>query len=196
MNIIIDGYNVLKTVYGVQFITEQQRKDFIGMLAAYGNKKRHQMYVIFDGEGPYRSPPTAKALTVMYAGVKTTADEVILSLLTENRGDTTLLVSNDRVLVKAAHKQGNAVIDAELFYTHVAQSVEGMVTAAANAVQAKAAVKAVKVKGHDSSAEVDALMEQVNPVKKEDGEVVASRTSKHRELSTEHKKLRRLVKKL
>src|SRR5690349_11587596 len=77
MILIIDGYNVLKQVYGKQ-IDEKLRTHFIKKLQQYASKKGHHLIVIFDGyfhdDASYTK---SKRLEVIYSGLNLSADDVI-----------------------------------------------------------------------------------------------------------------------
>ena len=121
MHIIIDGYNVLKQMLGSGEISLSQRRAFINMLGKYAQKKNHDICVIFDG-GPDVWPSQEKdhGITVVYSGIKQSADDLIKKALLQK--PQVLLVTSDNEL-KAAAKHGTMVMDSLEFYLLVKQEL-------------------------------------------------------------------------
>src|SRR3970282_2010442 len=99
MIIIIDGYNVIKQLYGEHYVDERQRNRFIHMLSSYGLRKKHKIVVVFDGGSHlWPSQEVVAKVKVIYSGAKETADEVIMNYIDNHLTKELLLVSSDNEL--------------------------------------------------------------------------------------------------
>lgn len=119
MHIIIDGYNVLKQMITAAQIGLAQRRAFTNMLGKYAGKKNHTITLVFDG-GPdtWTSQEKDHGITVMYSGIKQTADDVIKKLLLAKKFGV-LLVTSDNELKASAARLGIASMNADDFYNLV-----------------------------------------------------------------------------
>ena len=115
MHIIIDGYNVLKQMLTGDQIGLQQRRAFSNMLGKYAGKKNHAITLVFDG-GPHTWTSQEKdhGITVVYAGTKLSADDVIKKMLSSKKYGV-LLVSSDNELKAYAAQLGIASIMLSIF---------------------------------------------------------------------------------
>lgn len=60
MIIIVDGYNLLKTLWTNDVVTPTQRSAFINLLGRYSDRRNHKINVIFDGGQNVIQPKTEK----------------------------------------------------------------------------------------------------------------------------------------
>jgi len=194
MIILVDGYNVLKQLYGGQIISEQQRCSFIKQLAAYKKVRSHKkIIVIFDG-GPDQWPSEEKirGISVVYAGALQTADEYIYSFLKDHKAKATnmVLVSSDRQLCEWASDYGVVSIDAQEFYMLVQQALKPP-------VKSFKSQQIVKM-SENSLPELDALMWEATAqvVPKQEDWLPGEREAKQRKLSKRERALLEKVKKL
>ena len=69
MIILIDAYNVIKTVYRAAHVAPGDIEQFISLLNTYAKKSGHRLHVVFDGFGPesMRVAPHA-SVTLHYSG--------------------------------------------------------------------------------------------------------------------------------
>ncbi len=117
MNILIDGYNLLKQLLGTKQISERQRKWFADRAAEYANKKGHTLYIVYDA-GPYTrlTKEVRGKVTTIYSGHKDSADDVIIGYIENNLLKNLLLVTTDRQLNAVADQHGIPSIDSLDFY--------------------------------------------------------------------------------
>jgi predicted RNA-binding protein with PIN domain len=154
MNILIDGYNLLKQVFGGQ-ITEQQRRQFELRALEYAQRKGHVLYIVYDG-GPYSQMTVEKRgrVSCVYSGYKDTADDILKQYIEEGILKHILLVSTDRQLNAFADRYGVPSIDALDFYSYMKE------TKAQVHGYKKIPGQAHKLNPEESSPELDALMEE------------------------------------
>jgi predicted RNA-binding protein with PIN domain len=191
MQLLIDGYNVLKKIKKTSSISDNERKNFIRQLNNYAHKKNLSIVIVFDG-GPFSWPDHEKIsnyLEVVYSGTRETADDYIKKYIENHKGQDILLVSSDRELITVA-RQGNIhSLDSYEFSNYLLametiKPVKKTITHAAQKITTTA---------HE---ELDALMEQlnINKIKKETETI--SRKIKSKKLSKEERKLLQKLKKL
>lgn len=191
MNIVIDGYNMIKQVLKKTRITEAERTTLLVNLDAYARKKQHTIHIIFDS-GPYDRPTTEKfrSLTVVYSGERQSADDIIKTYIEEKVLPAMLIVTTDRNLNAFAYQHGVASIDSIDFYGFMKQKPLHTLG------YKKVPGKAQKIdKSHDSS-ELDMLMQEGSEVlfyKDEEGE---PQQDSSRKQSKQEKLTYRIVKKL
>lgn len=192
MHIIIDGYNILKLVYDTTHITDHQRQSFIFSLNHYATIKDHDITLVFDG-GPYdrTTKIPQKSIDVLYAGPHISADEVIINLLDRSQPSTTLIVTSDRVINQEASDRGFISLDSEEFYTILRQSLRQKKVTSSHQEH-----KAHKHADHQSSAQLDALMEMASQVVLTKPEDIPSLPDHEQKLSKKEKKMHDLLKKL
>jgi len=123
MHIIIDGYNVLKQALHSGEISDMQRRAFINSLGKYGAKKNHRITIVFDG-GPDAWPTQEKdhGITVIYAGIKQSADDLIKRAMKE-RQHNILVVTSDNEIKTAAARQDIVTMNAQDFYALLKQEM-------------------------------------------------------------------------
>jgi predicted RNA-binding protein with PIN domain len=191
MTIIIDGYNVLKQVGPALQVSQSQKNNFITLLVTYTQRKHHNPIIVFDGgSSAYPTQEHYGAVTVIYAGFKTTADDYIKTLLTHYKGYELLLISTDRALNRYADKLNIPSLDSSDFYQFLKQS-------SGDTLSRQSHDKAVKFNTHQHHGLLDAIMEQESTyVSSKEDETQTSRLSKKKMASKQEKILARLIKKL
>ncbi len=154
MNILIDGYNVLKQVFGGQ-ITELQRTSFELRALDYAQRKGHTLYIIYDA-GPYNRMTVVKngRVITVYSGHKDSADDIIKRYIEERLLKNLLLVTTDRQLNAFADTYEVPSIDSLDFYSYMNK------TNAPVRGYTKAPGHAHKLHQDVSSPSLDALMEE------------------------------------
>lgn len=97
MIIIIDAYNYIKSISGLQFVDEKSVQAWIETFKKYAVMRKNQIILVFDaGPGYYPSTHKHGGVIVMYAGQQQLADDVIKTWLRANMGADALLISSDR----------------------------------------------------------------------------------------------------
>ena len=116
MNILIDGYNLLKQLLGRQ-ITDKERDWFHERATEYARKKGHQLHIVYDA-GPYnrQTKETLGRVTIVYSGHKDSADEVIKDYIDRKVLKNMLVVTTDRELNRYADRHEVPSIDSLDFY--------------------------------------------------------------------------------
>lgn len=104
MIILIDAYNLLKTVLHVQFISDQQRMYFLQLFNSYAqHRPSNNVILVFDGgQDLYEVEQNYKNITLFYSGSMQIADDVIKKKLYAYRSHDILLVTCDRELRRYA----------------------------------------------------------------------------------------------
>ena len=192
MIIIIDAYNLLKSVLGQKQISQQQRDAFLAQARVYARRTKHVLVVVFDG-GPSEWVHTQQlqGVSIVYSGVHASADEYIDGYIAQHQHKELLLVSSDHELALCADEHGVPSIDVVSFY----ELLQARVRAVSRADAHEGAV--VKSGESDQGADLDQLMQQASiqvPVKQSDI-VVAPRVRSAKKSKVE-RKLLQILKKL
>jgi predicted RNA-binding protein with PIN domain len=186
MTIFIDGYNILKYLSEGP-VTDRERARFIAQLNRYVRIKGHAITVVFDGGFSDVSYQEAVgSVSVIYSGVRMTADQVILDMISSMAGNQILLVSNDRALITAASKLGAIAMNVGHFYSYVLSALRN---AGAKRTLVSSVVKTTKTKNSD----LDELMKSASAPAREKKEDRATEVQLIPE-SKEAKMDRRLLK--
>jgi predicted RNA-binding protein with PIN domain len=153
MNIIIDGYNLIKQLLKKTVISEKERTWFHQKAVEYSRRKNHILYIVYDG-GPLDRPTKEKhgIINLIYSGNRLTADDVIKSYLEEKIFVDMLLVTTDRQLTRFALANDVPTIDSLDFY-------EFMKTPQSSAVKKKSG-ELHKLRPEEESPDLDILMEE------------------------------------
>lgn len=125
MIILIDAYNVLKTVLHVQFISDAQRKEFLKLFERYVQcRPSNQIILVFDGgQDMYEAEKKYDRITVCYAGALQIADDVIQKKLQTLREYDVLLVTCDRQLRNYAARLQIESLGSVEFYNMIKEVV-------------------------------------------------------------------------
>jgi predicted RNA-binding protein with PIN domain len=104
MIILVDAYNLLKTVLHVQYISDKQRFYFLQLFEKYAQQRpSNQVILVFDGgQDIYEAEQSYKSITLFYSGSMQIADDVIKKKLYEYKSCDVLLVTCDRELRRYA----------------------------------------------------------------------------------------------
>lgn len=121
MIIIIDGYNLLKKVFPmVKGLFSKQKQLLIKQLSLYKTSKIgviEAIIVVFDGGGlNYSTKENILGISVVHAGVVSSADDWIIDFVSKTSHRDILLVSLDRGLGAACEEYGIASIRVDDFY--------------------------------------------------------------------------------
>lgn len=168
MTIFIDGYNILRYLSEGP-VTDQERTRFIAQLNRYVRIKGHTIIVVFDGgfsDVSYQE--TVGSVSVVYSGVRMTADQVLLDMVSSMAGNQILLVSNDRALITAASKLGAIAMAVGHFYSYV---VSALRNAGAKRTLVSSIVKTTKTK----NSALDELMKSTSGQAREKKKIVQQR---------------------
>ena len=118
MEIIIDGYNLIGSTYGLGADLEHRRNWLVQRLSLYQEMRGHRIIVVFDGwnSGSIRemSEQPKQGLRVVFSRHGEKADSVVVRLAREN-GSGSVVVSSDREVRRAVAKFGAAAIYADEF---------------------------------------------------------------------------------
>ena len=120
MIILIDGYNLLRSIFHkVKGKLDKQRDQFIKQLGFYKNKKEQikEIIVIFDGGMPNRATREIRhGIVVVFSGQNSNADEWIKDYIEENSNRELMVITMDREIVKKAKNKGAEVVGVIDFY--------------------------------------------------------------------------------
>jgi hypothetical protein len=121
MHLIIDGYNVIRQSPALQLLEAREleagRTALLARLAAYRERSRHKLTVVFDGwlgGGLQESRERCRGMLVIYSRRGERADEVIKRLLGAER-QRAVVVTSDREIQTRAQEVGAAWISAGQF---------------------------------------------------------------------------------
>lgn len=119
MIIIIDGYNLLKTLQGPQ-ATTQQRSELLSFLGEYRKRQGHDIIVVFDG-GPSIRPIIEResGLTVILSGSRFSADYCIIEYVQARPEQDMMVVTADREVLRAIAVHTVPGLDPYTFYHRV-----------------------------------------------------------------------------
>lgn len=100
VHLIVDGYNVTKTGYGVLPLVDQRAR-LIGALAALAAQSGAEITVAFDGGAkPPAQPATPRGVRVLFSAAGEIADDLIRRLVAaEPPGRPLIVVTSDRQVV-------------------------------------------------------------------------------------------------
>lgn len=176
----------------------RERNRFIAQLSTYAIRKRHTVFVVFDG-GPYDRSYSERisGIQVVYSGARQTADEYICDYLERHKHAEIVLVSSDHELSSCADKVGIPSIDSHSFYTILLDTL--LVDQQHKMVQKKLKSGEGVTKLHDdTSAEFDAYMEaasQTIPAKSADARVTKIELARNK-VARNDRRLLKILKKL
>jgi uncharacterized protein len=121
MHLIIDGYNVIRQSLELQLLDAREleagRTALLAQLAAYRERHRHKITVVFDGwlgGAPNETRDRRQGMLIIYSRLGEKADEVIKRLLAADRQQA-VVVTSDREIQAWAQGVGAAWIAAGQF---------------------------------------------------------------------------------
>lgn len=117
MIILIDAYNLFKTVLHNEFVQKNEQIKFLNMFEKYAMMRTHQIILVFDGENNMSEHVNNYTLIkIYYSGYKQTADDVIKKQLQILKGQDLLLVTSDRDICQFAKQCAVESISSQEFY--------------------------------------------------------------------------------
>jgi predicted RNA-binding protein with PIN domain len=123
MHIVIDGYNLLKRMLAVSYISEHTQYAFVSLLVRYAKDKKHDITLVFDGgDTPRAQHKQNGPVTIVKAGYAGDADGYIRQYLADKKG--VLLVTSDRALARSVEGPSITIIDVEVFYHYLEEYQE------------------------------------------------------------------------
>ncbi len=191
MQLLIDGYNLLKKIKHSAHISDKERENFIKKLNHYGHQKKLSIVLVFDG-GPFNWPMREKVSTVLevvYSGVRESADDYIKQYIETHKSFDILLITSDRELVTHARLHAIPSMDSYEFSEFI-NSNESPTTL--KSVQNQKAHKMVA----SAHKELDLLMEQLAVPKKKEPEGDLERNKKKQQISKSERIILKKIKKL
>lgn len=193
MNIIIDGYNIIKQVFAKTHVSEKERAWFMNKLTEYAHRKKHTLYVVFDG-GPYERPTieTRGVITKVYSGRHKSADEVIKNYIEEQVLKPMIIVTTDRQVNAYAARHKVPSIDSLDFYKLL---IEDKAVAQLHGLK-RAPGKAHKLNTEQEHTELDTLMEEAASVLLYKEEDQKERTKSGQKIPKEERQMLKILKKL
>ena len=79
MKLVIDGYNLLKNILKIQYVSLRERDQFLKRLSLYAEKKSVQILIVFDGgDVNFNYSERAYGIEIIYSGFIDSADDVIM----------------------------------------------------------------------------------------------------------------------
>ncbi len=192
MQIIIDGYNLIKQLFNVSKVSEKKRDTYVQQLINKAQSKGHTLVIVFDG-GSYGFPTREKQgrHLVMYSGYRESADDVIKKYASDNRHLELLVVTSDREIRNFVHNLGMQTLDSpsfdKLFSQETTTELQRL-SMTSNAPTTKTSA--------DENQELDDLMREVTDVMDKDDAPKTSRQSSARKPSKKEKKKQKKLSKL
>jgi predicted RNA-binding protein with PIN domain len=125
MKIIVDGYNVIKTVPSLdQLVLKDARQELIRSLSQLSAKKKCSITIVFDAHSAelyqhMNSKP--HRIKVLFTLPGETADSRIIDILKKSPHEY-VVVSSDRGIAKEAERSNNVVIDSLTFHKSICTS--------------------------------------------------------------------------
>jgi predicted RNA-binding protein with PIN domain len=119
MIILIDAYNVLKSLY-TNVLSPQQQAFYVQLITNYAKRKGHVLILVFDG-GPFFNlyKIKEKHVETVYSGKNAIADDVIKQYINEYQYKDLLVVSSDREIRTYAERHDVTTIDSFSFNEYV-----------------------------------------------------------------------------
>ncbi|MDL2270075.1 NYN domain-containing protein [Desulfosarcina sp. OttesenSCG-928-G17] len=121
LHLIIDGYNLIRQSAALSALDRRDlswgRDTLVAWLGAYKKIKPHKITVVFDGAKTpllYDSRDQAKGIRILFSNGGKTADDVILTLVRQEKHQA-LVVTSDRAVMMAAEAAGAGVIPSAEF---------------------------------------------------------------------------------
>ena len=154
MIILIDAYNLFKTVLHSQFVQKVERTRFLNLFEQYAAMRSHEIILVFDGDSDvYELLDRYQLIRIYYSGYKQTADDLIKKKLKLLQGKDVLLVTSDRDIRQFAKQYSVESIGSQEFYK-ILQSVMQR-----KEQQQVIIAQTIHKTSQDENIELDALME-------------------------------------
>lgn len=121
MNILIDGYNLIKQSSNVNYVPPDEKFKFLNRLNKYAKKRGHQITIVFDGYDDDLKFSSSR-VKVIFSGYNKSADDLIMEISGSFKGDV-LLVSSDRELCNFVEEDSKLeYMDSLEFYSFLKKS--------------------------------------------------------------------------
>lgn len=117
MDVIIDGYNLIGSEYGLQGALEPRRTWLVQSLSRYQKIKRFNVTVVFDGWRSGRNEESLQKkdeISIVYSRLNEKADAVIVRFARE-KGSGSVVVTSDREIRSAVERFGAVTVPAGEF---------------------------------------------------------------------------------
>ncbi|HXW86158.1 MAG TPA: NYN domain-containing protein [Candidatus Bathyarchaeia archaeon] len=191
MIIIIDGYNVMKTIYHHGKMTEKERQRFIEKIGEYAHVKRHSMRVVFDG-GPYMWPHMEKkcGISVVYVGAKDSADDYIIDYVIRHARKDVLVITSDNAIAKGADEYDIPTLASEDFWSFLTEALTSPVQ------QVKTGVHAGVKTTTEKNPELDVLFAQYTSVPTKSSDHACHLRKRQETVAKKDRRLVAIIKKL
>ena len=192
MIIIIDGYNLLKILYGPE-VSQTERSQFIAFLGQYRKKQEHDIMIVFDA-GPCLRPTSNKqsGITVVYSGTYMSADQYIIEYVQKSKQQGRVLVTADRDLIRQVAVHEVHAVDPYTFYHRIHKRV-GQIEHEKNTKNSKQNVIKYQDAFRTSSPQEDELMYEaaaaLSDLYKDEEDSPQAQRSKKNKLSKKNKVL-------
>ena len=131
MNILIDGYNLIRQSVSLRRFERQSldagRRALIAWLSDYRRRKDHRITVVFDGweSGPAQEERDySSGISIIYSSRGEKADEVI-KRLTAQSDEEIIVVSSDREISSFAIRRGKTAIPSPEFEMIMTKTING-----------------------------------------------------------------------
>jgi predicted RNA-binding protein with PIN domain len=131
MNILIDGYNLIRQSDTLRRYEKQSleagRNALIAILSGYKKRKGHKITVVFDGwiSGPAQEERDFQTgINIIYSRRGEKADEVIKRLTAET-DEEIIVVSSDREISSFAIRRGKTAISSPQFEMIMTKTING-----------------------------------------------------------------------
>lgn len=187
MNILIDGYNLIKQALNINYVPPDDKFKFLNRLNKYAQKRGHQITVVFDGYDDDLKFSSSR-VKIVFSGYNKSADDLIMEIAGNFKGDV-LLVSSDRELCNFVEEDSKLeYMDSLEFYSFLKKSERE---------DSGEVVQEQTVKMTDSNnAELDKLMQQDFglEIKSEDVDICYSEPTRHKQSKNEKRILKKIEK--
>jgi predicted RNA-binding protein with PIN domain len=126
MIILVDAYNVLKTVLHSDYITDRERYQFLQLFEKYAQlRPSNEIILVFDGgHSLYDSQEHDYKITLIYSGALLSADDIIKKKIIKYKTHDLLLVTCDRDIKRHASEHNVEALGSVKFYTLVQDIVQ------------------------------------------------------------------------
>ncbi|MBP6869495.1 NYN domain-containing protein [Candidatus Babeliales bacterium] len=123
MIILIDAYNLFKTVLHAQFVQKAERVRFLNLFEKYATMRSHEIVLVFDGGSDvHELLHNYDLIKIYYSGYNQSADDLIKKKLKIYQGKDVLLVTSDRDIRQFAKQCSIESIGSQEFHK-ILQSV-------------------------------------------------------------------------
>jgi len=173
MLLIIDGYNLIKTILKKSHVNCKEINTFIETVIAYITKKQYKAIIVFDGFNNLDLNYKYHAIINIVYSKNQSADDYIKkyigNYIKNNDKNKTFLITSDQEIKKFAYKLGVESIDSYTFYHKINKDKKNN----ANYTKNNTGYKTQKATGQiyklnnqnnqfetEESKELDALMEE------------------------------------